>query len=42
MKYPLPSKKAVALKVGKGGNGIVFLIFHSGKEYAVKKVRLYN
>jgi len=32
MKYPSPSKKAIALKVG-----MVFLIFHRGKEYAVKK-----
>jgi len=38
MKYPLPSKKATAIKLGKGGNGFVFLMFHSGKEYAVKKV----
>jgi len=39
MKYPLPSRKATAIKLGKGGNGFVFSIFHNGKEYAVKKVR---
>ena len=38
-KYPLPSKKATAVKLGIGGNGFVFAIFHNGKEYAVKKVR---
>jgi len=38
MKYPLPSRKATAVKLGKGGNGFVFAIFHNGKEYAVKKV----
>ena len=37
-KYPLPSRKAAAVKLGKGGNGFVFSIFHNGKEYAVKKV----
>ena len=39
MKYPLPSRKATAIKLGKGGNGFVFAIFHNGKEYAVKKVK---
>ena len=39
IKYPLPSRKATAIKLGKGGNGFVFAIFHNGKEYAVKKVR---
>ena len=39
IKYPLPSRKATAVKLGKGGNGFVFAIFHNGKEYAVKKVR---
>jgi len=39
-KYPLPSRKAAAVKLGRGGNGFVFSIFHSGKEYAVKKVIL--
>ncbi len=37
MKYPLPNKKAMANRIGKGGNGFVFTIFHNGKEYAVKK-----
>jgi len=37
MKYPSPSKKA-ALKIGMGGDCIVFLIFHRGKEYAVEIV----
>ena len=37
IKYPLPSRKATAVKLGKGGNGFVFAIFHNGKEYAVKK-----
>ena len=41
IKYPLPSRKATAIKLGKGGNGFVFAIFHNGKEYAVKKVRNY-
>ena len=41
IKYPLPSRKATAVKLGKGGNGFVFAIFHNGKEYAVKKVRNY-
>ena len=40
IKYPLPSRKATAVKLGKGGNGFVFAIFHNGKEYAVKKVRM--
>ena len=40
IKYPLPSRKATAIKLGKGGNGFVFAIFHNGKEYAVKKVRI--
>ena len=40
IKYPLPSRKATAVKLGKGGNGFVFAIFHNGKEYAVKKVRI--
>ena len=39
IKYPLPSRKATAIKLGKGGNGFVFAIFHNSKEYAVKEVR---
>ena len=38
IKYPLPGRKATAVKIGKGGNGFVFSIFHNSKEYAVKKV----
>ena len=40
IKYPLPGRKATAVKLGKGGNGFVFSIFHNGKEYAVKKVTI--
>ena len=36
-KYPLPSAKASERKIGRGGNGFVFTIFHNRKEYAVKK-----
>ncbi len=36
-KYPLPGPKATIEKIGKGGNGFVFAIFHNGKEFAVKK-----
>jgi len=35
----LPTKKAVASRIGYGGNAIVFVVFHAGKEFAVKKVR---
>ncbi len=35
--YPLPSKKAVASSIGRGGNAIVFSLFYEGKEFAVKK-----
>ena len=38
MKYPLPSRRAVENKIGKGGNGFVFVINHEQKQYAVKKV----
>ena len=38
IKYPLAGRKATAVKLGKGGNGFVFLIFNNSKEYAVKKV----
>ena len=37
----MPSRKATAVKLGKGGNGFVFAIFHYGKEFAVKKVQNY-
>ena len=37
IKYPLPSRVAADSKIGKGGNGYVFLIYHKGVEYAVKK-----
>ncbi|XP_065899562.1 mitogen-activated protein kinase 12-like isoform X2 [Dysidea avara] len=37
MKYPLPTRRAANNRIGKGGNGFVFIIYHSGKEYAVKK-----
>ncbi|XP_065897041.1 uncharacterized protein [Dysidea avara] len=37
VKYPLPSGKAVNSKIGKGGNGFVFTIYHQRKQYAVKK-----
>ena len=40
IQYPLPTKKAVASRIGYGGNAIVFVVFHAGKEFAVKKVRL--
>ena len=39
IQYPLPNKKAVASRIGYGGNAIVFVVFHAGKEFAVKKVR---
>jgi len=38
MKYPLPTRKATNNRIGKGGNGLVFILFHGGREYAVKKV----
>ena len=38
MKYPLPSGKATDSKIGKGGNGFVFTIYHRKKKYAAKKV----
>ena len=37
IKYPLPNRKAIASRLGKGGNGFVFTIFHNNKEFAVKK-----
>ena len=42
IQYPLPNKKAVASRIGYGGNAIVFVVFHAGKEFAVKKVRCIN
>ena len=36
-KYPLPNKKAMEGKIGKGGNGFVFTMYHERKQYAVKK-----
>ena len=38
MKYPLPAGRATDSKIGKGGNGFVFTIYHEKKQYAVKKV----
>ena len=38
MKYPLPNGKASNSKIGKGGNGFVFIIYHGKKQYAVKQV----
>ena len=29
----------MASRIGYGGNAIVFVVFHAGKEFAVKKVR---
>ena len=37
IKYPLPTGKATDSKIGKGGNGFVFTIYHERKQYAVKK-----
>ena len=37
IKYPLPTAKATNAKIGKGGNGFVFTMYHEKKEYAVKK-----
>ena len=42
IQYPLPNKKAAASRLGYGGNAIVFVVFHAGKEFAVKKVRMYK
>ena len=41
IQYPLPTKKAVASRIGYGGNAIVFVVFHASKEFAVKKVTKY-
>ena len=38
MNYPLPTGRATDSKIGKGGNGFVFTIYHERKQYAVKKV----
>jgi len=38
IQYPLPNKRAIASRIGYGGNAIVFVVFHAGKEFAVKKV----
>ena len=40
-KYPLPSGKATNSKIGRGGNGFVFTIYHGKKQYAVKQVASY-
>ena len=37
IRYPLPNKKAMESRIGYGGNAIVFIVFHAGKEFAVKK-----
>jgi len=42
LKYPLPSGRAVDNKIGKGGNGFVFVIYHERRQYAVKKVNETN
>ena len=39
MKYPLPTEKATVARIGKGGNGFVFTLYHEKKHYAVKKVK---
>jgi len=41
IQYPLPNKRATASRIGYGGNAIVFVVFHAGKEFAVKKVLFY-
>ena len=38
IKYPLPNEKAATSKIGKGGNGSVFIIYHEKKQFAVKQV----
>jgi len=38
IKYPLPTGKATNSRIGKGGNGFVFTIYHEKRVYAVKKV----
>ena len=40
MKYPLPNRKATTSKIGRGGNGFVFTIYHGKKQYAVKQVTI--
>lgn len=37
----MPSNKATDSKIGKGGNGFVFTLYHEKKRYAVKKVASY-
>ncbi|XP_065919506.1 uncharacterized protein [Dysidea avara] len=37
IQLPLPNKRATASRIGYGGNAIVFVVFHAGKEFAVKK-----
>ena len=34
----MPNGRAVSNKIGKGGNGFVFTMYHERKQYAVKKV----
>ena len=36
----MPSQEAMAKTIGKGGNGVVAVIYHGGREFAVKKTRL--
>ena len=36
-KYPLPTGKATDTKIGKGGNGFVFSMYHENEQFAVKK-----
>ncbi len=36
-KYPIPSGNTLKLRIGDGGNGFVSVIYHAGKQYAVKK-----
>ena len=40
-KYLLPSGKATNSKIGRGGNGFVFTMYHGKKQYAVKQVISY-
>ncbi len=37
IKYPLPKDNAASVRIGKGGNGFVFTMYHEKKQYAVKQ-----
>ena len=41
IRYPLPAEKATVARIGKGGNGFVFTLYHEKRQYAVKKVQVY-